>query len=362
MATWQNFEGLDNITDDYKYAVAENLVKNELGGVSDGYMLSHAGTGNSGWSFGAHQYDLSVNSDGRALIKDILDNEYGTQYYLNIEDDLTVARDSTSLSSETINEINQALSSDYGKEKINEDFIKAVNEITEHIDNVETRLNTELSDGEKLMLADYHNQYGLSLNSSSSAALINKMSDTLTANGDITKEDLKGFFEETKYYIDNPTTQGIRVDATYEAARQLDLNSIRASLDMKGLEDFETIVNEYINDFESNKEEKLENINNLFTQINSLDTTQDKLTLLSSTDLSSSFENNYCKQFISQYQDKVISNEGNSLSSTEIFSIQINPNFNLDSFNSQEEYKPSFAQSSQNNETNNSNSSIQAIG
>ncbi len=128
-----------------------------------------------------------------------------------------------------------------------------------------------------------------------------------------------------------------------------------------GIKQFEDTLNTYINDFESNKEEKLENINNLFTQINSLDTTQDKLTLLSSTDLSSSFENNYCKQFISQYQDKVISNEGNSLSSTEIFSIQINPNFNLDSFNSQEEYKPSFAQSLQNNETNNSNSNIQTM-
>ena len=126
-----------------------------------------------------------------------------------------------------------------------------------------------------------------------------------------------------------------------------------------GIKQFEDTLNTYINDFESNKEEKLENINNLFTQINSLDTTQDKLTLLSSTDLSSSFENNYCKQFISQYQDKVISNEGNSLSSTEIFSIQINPNFNLDSFNSQEEYKPSFAQSF---EANNSNSSIQVMG
>lgn len=128
-----------------------------------------------------------------------------------------------------------------------------------------------------------------------------------------------------------------------------------------GIKQFEDTVNEYINDFETNKEEKLENINNLFAQINSLDTTQDKLTLLSSTNFSSSFENDYCRQFISQYQDKLVSNEGNSLSSSDIFSIQINPNFNLDSFNKQEEYKPSFAQTFFNN-NNNSNSSIQAMG
>ncbi len=149
-------------------------------------------------------------------------------------------------------------------------------------------------------------------------------------------------------------------DATFEAAEQLDLNSQSAS-NNQGIENLKDIMIRYIKEFESNKEEKLENINNLFTQINSLDTTQDKLTLLSSTDLSSSFENNYCKQFISQYQDKVISNEGNSLSSTDIFSIQINPNFNLDSFNKQEEYKPSFSESFFNN-NNNSNSSIQAMG
>ena len=168
MANWKDFEGLKSIKDEYKYKVAENLIKNELGGISNGYMLSHAGTGNSGWSFGGHQYDLSVNKDGRELIKDILDHEYGKEFYLSIKDNLLKAKDTNSLDKETISKIDKALSSEYGKELINKDFIKAVDKVCSHIDKVEDKLGISLSSGEKLMLADYHNQYSLSLNSSSS--------------------------------------------------------------------------------------------------------------------------------------------------------------------------------------------------
>jgi len=361
MGTWKDFEGLNSISDDYKYQVAENLIKNELGGVSDGYSLAHAGTGNSGWSFGGHQYDLSVNSDGQALIKDILDHEFGTQYYTSIEDNLLEARNPNSLDTQDIIKINQALNSEYGKEKINEDFLTAVDEVCNHIDAVETKLGVTLSDGEKLMLADYHNQYGLSLNSSSPASLINKMSNEIQQSGDITKEDLKTFFEETKYYLDNPTSQGTRIDNTYENAIKLDSNT-QASLGIQGINDLEEITKNYVQMHEPNKEEKLANLDSIFSQINSQENLENKLSLLANSDITSNFENEYCKQYLSQYQEKLISNEGNPLSYTDILNIEIKPNFDFNNFNSLAKndyiYEPF---SSKNDNNSNSNSNIQTI-
>lgn len=52
MTNWKEFEGLNQITDTYKKAVAKSLLENELGVISNGYMLSHAGEGTSAWSFG----------------------------------------------------------------------------------------------------------------------------------------------------------------------------------------------------------------------------------------------------------------------------------------------------------------------
>ena len=72
--TYKDFQGIEAIKDPFKYKIAENLIKNELGGVSNGYMISHAGTGNSGWSFGGHQMDLGSNDNAKIIMKDILDH------------------------------------------------------------------------------------------------------------------------------------------------------------------------------------------------------------------------------------------------------------------------------------------------
>lgn len=226
--TWEGFEGLQLINNKYEYLVATSLLKNELGDVSNGYELSHAQTGKSGWSFGGHQMDLSINKEGMNLLKDIVTHHYGSSYWTpELEASLKVANSPNSISETTKEEINKALSSEYGRTKINENFVGSISQIVNHIDEVEKRLqeinpDIKLSNGEKLMLADYHNQYNLSLNSQSNGSMLKKLEDCVSKNGDISIEDIKSFFEETKYYIENRTSQSKRVNSTYQSAQELD--------------------------------------------------------------------------------------------------------------------------------------------
>jgi len=48
---------------------------------SQACKLSHAEEGNSGWTFGCNQMDIENNSGARSLIRDILNHEYGSEYY-----------------------------------------------------------------------------------------------------------------------------------------------------------------------------------------------------------------------------------------------------------------------------------------
>jgi len=59
--TYKDFQGIEVIKDPFQYKLAENLIKNELGEISNGYTISHAGTGNSGYSFGYQQMDVANN-------------------------------------------------------------------------------------------------------------------------------------------------------------------------------------------------------------------------------------------------------------------------------------------------------------
>ena len=367
MGTWKDFEGINSIKDAYKFKVAENLIINELGSVSDGYNLSHAGTGNSGWSFGGHQYDLSVNKEGRELIQNILDHEYGKEYYLSIEDSLTQAKNPNSLDENTINKINEALSSEYGKALINEDFVKAVDKVCAHIEKVEKVLNISLSNGEKMMLADYHNQYGLSINSSSSASLINKMAKIVEEKHDISKEDIKSLFQETKYYKNTPS-QETRVENTYQKALTLD-NDLTAPTITKGISDLEDLSKELIESFEINKSEKLNNIESKMNNIYNESNLELRLQLLEEFDLGSNFDNIYSKQLIIQYQDKVVKNKGEEVSNLDFLNMEIvrepltidtASSYNNQQIKNEESKYQSFSQDYNSNQ--NTNSSSQSIG
>lgn len=161
---YDKFEGLNQITDAYQKAVAKSLLINELGykeGIT-GYELSHAKIGTSAWSFGGQQLDIGGNKDALALIKDIATHEQ-IDWTASLEVALK-SNNSSLLSSTDKFKIDNALSSAYGKEKINESFISAINNYTSHIDKVEIELqkikpDLKLSADEKLMLIDYQNQY-----------------------------------------------------------------------------------------------------------------------------------------------------------------------------------------------------------
>ncbi|AGR76817.1 hypothetical protein A7H1H_0494 [Aliarcobacter butzleri 7h1h] len=120
MTNWKEFEGLNQITDTYKKAVAKSLLENELGVISNGYMLSHAGEGTSAWSFGGQQLDIGGNDNALKLIKDIAIHEK-INWTASLETALK-SNDASLLSSSDEIKLNNALSSDYGKEKINETF------------------------------------------------------------------------------------------------------------------------------------------------------------------------------------------------------------------------------------------------
>jgi len=65
---------------EYQKLLKVALMKNKAN-ESQAYKLSHAEEGNSGWTFGCNQMDIENNSGARSLIRDILNHEYGSEYY-----------------------------------------------------------------------------------------------------------------------------------------------------------------------------------------------------------------------------------------------------------------------------------------
>jgi hypothetical protein len=129
--TYKDFKGDDDLTG-IQSVVAQAFLQNELGGVSDGYQLSHAGIGKSGFSFGGNQMDLSTNEKYSDTIKDILvqakdadgkpivaDSE---SFYARIAPALESVGKPDAISDEDKKIINSGLSSPYGRQKIDEEF------------------------------------------------------------------------------------------------------------------------------------------------------------------------------------------------------------------------------------------------
>ena len=66
--TWQDFLGLQALSG-FNKLVGQMLLRNELGGVSNGYELVHATIGDSGYSFGGNQLDLGGNPHARSALR-----------------------------------------------------------------------------------------------------------------------------------------------------------------------------------------------------------------------------------------------------------------------------------------------------
>ncbi|MDI6761508.1 MAG: calcium-binding protein, partial [Thermodesulfobacteriota bacterium] len=159
-----------------KNVIREMLIKNELSGdVSKAYKLSNAKTSNSGYSFGQPQWDLANNSRIRDPLEDILKKASGadgylifdtnkdgsldaneTQVIIGIQDIVKIKNQNlTSEQKEYINSkkslIDRALSSNYGKVKIDNEFD---NDLDRKLSRLNDLLN-ELRANGKTQIADY---------------------------------------------------------------------------------------------------------------------------------------------------------------------------------------------------------------
>jgi Ca2+-binding RTX toxin-like protein len=170
---WREFRGIDGLQTKYLKAIGETLLRNELGGLSNGYEISHAGADSpSGYSFGGNQMDLAGNPNAKVVLKDILvktnANGNGLGFYNSIESKLSIVSNPNALSDLQKNSINTALSSDYGKSKLNEIFVKEVTTKSNEVDNIisslaDSNVKTTLQNSVqlKVILVDYHNQFNI---------------------------------------------------------------------------------------------------------------------------------------------------------------------------------------------------------
>ena len=174
------FTGGDNLTGILK-VYNEILMKNELEDGYGAYQLSCAGP-TSGLSFGGNQMDMSVCGDARELFLDIIENavddnnmRFFSDQECNEMKDYVIPRiirikgDSPQgiFLNHQLPRINKALSSKYGIEKINEEYVKQITIDSIHIDNIVHSIVSPFAKAYyssplgKLFLLDYNNQFYL---------------------------------------------------------------------------------------------------------------------------------------------------------------------------------------------------------
>jgi hypothetical protein len=201
MPNWTEFEGINLLENETEKVVAKVLLKNELGGVSDGYQIDHAETSNSGFSFGGNQMDLSVGNKGyNDLFKEIVTSQVGQNFYDSIASKITQKGNSNILTQQEKNQIDSSLSSNYGKQLINQAFVDDLDSRSQRVDNLASVLNTTFTSDVKIALVDYDNQYGIDINSKASGAMRTKLQNIINQNGIITLEDVENSVRSTEYY------------------------------------------------------------------------------------------------------------------------------------------------------------------
>ncbi len=205
MPNYKEFEGVNLITNPTQKTIAQVLIKNELGGVSNGYQLDHAGTSNSGYSFGGNQMDLSKNANGREIFSTIIKAELGDNFYNSIKDRVVQTGNQNILTQQEQNQINSALSSNYGKQLINQAFVDEVNVRSSHVDDFAKLLNTTFTNDVKIALVDYDNQFYIDFTNTGSSSMRTKLQNILNKNGEITLEDVENSVRSTGYYNSSPS-------------------------------------------------------------------------------------------------------------------------------------------------------------
>ena len=221
--------------------VKEMLKMNEISGNdSIATRISHAGTENSGYSFGFQQMDLASNSKAKHVLKDIVDNylenpdnakelESREGFFESVEWKLLTKGDPTGkphyLNGIERNVIDKALASDYSKSILEAQFDKSIDSYIDQVDNFETELGHELTEGQRLMLIDYRNQYEpFDIFPNNKYTMFGHLTSALRENGEITNEDLATFLRNTEH-ANNPkhkAFQNARIDRTLKMANEID--------------------------------------------------------------------------------------------------------------------------------------------
>jgi len=231
--TYLDFTGINLLTG-FSKTVGEILLKNELGGVSNGYELVHAG-GNSGYSFGGNQMDVSVNENGRTILRDILVNATdsngvhifidGGVFYDENKTRIEAAGTPDALTTFEINQINSAIYSTYGILATNQAFANEVPERIAHVDSIINNLPTGVikdtiisSEELRVFLNDYNNQFYISANGKMHNFLKGKLVSLTGGNvqltGMIDAEDIIDFVSKTLWSQNNPTAFQNRYNST----------------------------------------------------------------------------------------------------------------------------------------------------
>jgi len=141
------FTGQDTLTG-FAFNLSDLLWRNETN-KADPYRIAHAGTSNSGFSFGAIQWDLVSHNPlpgvtkANTIFEDILDNAIDINGQRIIDSDTVVSiinkiyvtGNANALSASEKALIDLALGSAYGIEQINANHVNEINAIVAYVDN-----------------------------------------------------------------------------------------------------------------------------------------------------------------------------------------------------------------------------------
>lgn len=226
------FTGGDHLRpeDGFKYYLHKTMMVNELGNGYGGYLMSNAGKGSSGPSFGPIQYDIgSNNKDGRVLLEKVATqakNGDGKRFVSDEEIEQMqkhlykpfnkMSQEEKQIYNRLKPKLDKALSSEIGMQLINQDYPKAldkkindVNKVINQINIPENKRFLESSMQAKVFIADIGNQYGSVVN-----------------------EKLKQFLNQTEH------DQGVTLPGSKDAHVSPHTVKVRGQLDMEDLKNF----------------------------------------------------------------------------------------------------------------------------
>ena len=234
------FTGGDHLRpeDGFKYYLHKTMMVNELDNGYGGYLMSNAGKGSSGPSFGPIQYDIgSNNKDGRVLLEKVATqakNGDGKRFVSDEEIKQMqkhlykpfnkMSQEEKQIYNRLKPKLDKALSSEIGMQLINQDYPKAldkkindVNKVINQINIPENKRFLESSMQAKVFIADIGNQYGSVVNEKLKQFLNQTEHDkgvtlpgskdahvsphTVKVRGQLDMEDLKNFRMNTAYGI-----------------------------------------------------------------------------------------------------------------------------------------------------------------